>query len=348
MRTCFCAHSYARKNKGNTVKGFWKDLTDKQRKELLMRFVSVILSGVILVAIGIGSFAWFSANSTAGQTGMEIIVSSDAADVLIEKTAEYDDAKYSADNISGLKSKFTAAGYSTLATSTGSAATVVNEFANEYVVSGKRYMQPGAYGTVTFYLRPKAGKDGSAVTFGLARGAFTDDYYDHDDNAETPPVPVVTEVTTESVIDLLKGHILFFTGRTGATYEDYVYSGFLDGETFSYDMSANVKCADDEILTVYDGEGNAAGICNKTECYKVVLYWDWPITYGDIKENTSTTEPAETKKYPAAVGTYLSAHPEYFFVGADLRTDEDKGNAYDDGDQTIGDAVHYFTLYLKI
>lgn len=317
-----------------------------------MRFVSVVLSGIILVVIGIGSFAWFSANSTAGQTGLEIVVSSEVVDVLIERTTEYDDAKYSGDNVSGLKSELAGSGYSTIATSTGAVPTLAYELVNEHFTEidgeNKYYLQPGSFGTVTFYLRPKAGKDGSTVTFNLERGAFTDDYYDHDDNAETPPVPIVTEVTNESVKNLLKGHILFFTGRTGATYENYVYSGFLDGETFSYDMSGHVKCADDENLTVYDGAGNVAGTCNKTECYKVVLYWEWPLTYGDISDNISTTEPAETKKYPSEIGAYLSERPEYFFVGSDLVDDEAKSNAYNDGDQAIGDAVHYFTLYVKL
>lgn len=332
------------RKKGNKVKTFWKDLTDKQRKELLTRFISVILSGIILVAVGVASFAWFATNTTVGHTGMQITVSNETVDVLIERTTVYDTGY---DGISGLKSKFTASGYSTNATSTGIEPVLAYELENEYVYDGKRYMQPGAYGTVTFYLKPKNGYDG-VVTFDFERGGFADGYYDDDDDEETPPVPTITEIDDTDVLNLLKGHILFFTGRTGATHEDYVYSGLIDGDSFSYDISEHSTCSDEGTIAVYNGEGNRVDTCNKSDCYKIVLYWEWPITYGDIKDYTSTTEPAVTKKYPAELNSYLENNAEYFFVGADLASDEAKSNAYNDGDQAIGDAVNYFALYLTL
>lgn len=111
---------------------------------------------------------------------------------------------------------------------------------------------------------------------------------------------------------------------------NYRYDGFIDG-SFDYDTSAHVKCAE----------------TGKTDCYKIVLYWEWPLTYYDIAENISTTSPVETKKYPAEVGPYLSTHKEYFFATVPNSNKADVlSDAYNDGDQTIGDGANCLVLYI--
>ena len=81
--------------------------------------------------------------------------------------------------------------------------------------------------------------------------------------------------------------------------------------------------------------------------YEVTIYWEWPVTYDDITENTSTTSPAVTKKYPAALTDYVSAHPEYFFAsGASAVTPGQKIDSYNDGDQLIGDNIQYVALFV--
>ena len=67
----------------------------------------------------------------------------------------------------------------------------------------------------------------------------------------------------------------------------------------------------------------------------------------DIAENISTTSPAETKKYPAEVGPYLSTHKEYFFATVPNSNKADVlSDAYNDGDQTIGDGANCLVLYI--
>lgn len=316
MRVRVRAYTYARTRgaaKGNKVKTFWKDLTVKQRKELLARLFSVIISGVMIVVIGVVSLAWFATNNTVSQREMQITVSNDAVEILIERTTAYDSGY---DGISGLKSALTAANYSLSATNTSSSPLLAYELVNEYStrIDGvdRYYLQPGSFGTVTFYIRPKEGKDETIVNFSLERGGFTADY---------------EEISNDNVKNLLKGHMLFFTGKT-----DGNYSGLLDTDTFTYDMGAHDKCSKP----------------GKTDCYEVVLYWAWPITYYDIVKNISTTSPAVTKKYPSEMTDYLS-NGAYFFKGTYDENDNDsKSDAYNDGDQTIGDAMDYFVLYMKL
>ncbi|MBP5466543.1 MAG: hypothetical protein J6Y43_03160 [Clostridia bacterium] len=306
------------------MKTFRKDLTVKQRRELLARFFSVVLSGIMLFAIGIVGFAWFSTNSTVSQTGMNIIVSTDAVDILVERTIEYDAGYDGITGANGLKAKLGESGYSTSVNSTQTTSKIAFELFNEYVFDGKRYLMPGAYGTMTFYVRPKPGQDGVKITFGLERGAFADGFDERDN-------PIITEVSDENILNLINGHILFFESRTGADQEHFVYGGFIE-DGFSYDTGRHSKC-------------DEAG---KTDCYKIVLYWEWPITYYDMSGNLSTESPLITKKYPAALGEYLTEHTGCFFVGADISDEEAKYHAYNHGDQSIGDAVDYFVVYLKL
>lgn len=306
------------------MKIFGKEVTGKEKKELIARFVSVVLSGVLLLTLGIVSFAWFAVNSSASQSGMKITLTTDVADILIERTSEYD---VGYDGIVGsgkLKETVSGEGYSLTETDTGTAATLAYELVNEYVYDGKRYMLPGAYGTMTFYIRPKAGHDGESVSFRLERGGYADVYEDE--------TLVIERVTSEKVMELLKGHVLFFMERTGNDRANFVYGGLVGDDGFTYDMREHTKCEE----------------VGKTDCYKVVLYWEWPLTYYEICENISTTTPAVTKKYPEEMGTYLSENGTYFFSNIVAEDDEKKSDAYNDGDQTIGDNIDYFVVFLSL
>ena len=306
------------------MKFFGKSVTKAEKKELVSQLLAVVLAGAFVVVLGALSFAWFSMNPSIRQTGMEIVASSQTVDLLVERTTVYDTGYDGIVGANGLKAALTANGYSLTETDTDDAPFLADELENEYVFETKRYMMPGAYGKMTFYIRPKAGNDGKTVRFSLKLTGYVDGY-----DGETP---VVAEATSERVKQLLKGHVLFFTGRTGATYEDFCYSGLIDGG-FSYNMSEHTKCEE----------------VGKTDCYKVVLYWEWPVTYYDIVDYLSTTSPAVTRKYPAEVGTYISSHEEYFFpISVYGATDEARSDAYNDGDQTIGDGVDYFVAVLTV
>lgn len=284
----------------------------------------------MLITVGVASYAWFSTDSRVGQSGTEITVSSGIIDFVIVRDLDPEYEKVDGETgdplyegvtgENGLQAKLSQMNFSLTATDTIAAPKLAYELYNEYLFDGLRNMQPGAYGTVTFYIRPKPDKDGETVTFSIERGCFANVIEDGD--------PVVTEVTNANVINLLRGHVLFFSERTGVGYANYVYDGLIDN-TFEYDMSAHSKSTDP----------------GKTDCYKVVLYWEWPEIYADIVNNISTESPAVTRRFPSELGTYLS-NGQYFFKGAYSDDLESKSDAYNDGDQAIGDAADYFVLYI--
>ena len=87
----------------------------------------------------------------------------------------------------------------------------------------------------------------------------------------------------------------------------------------------------------------------KTDLYKIELYWEWPITYYAIHDDLSTTSPAVTNKYPVETGVFMEQNPNYFYPPyATLTTDENKSDAYNDGDQLIGDNVEFLVVRIGV
>lgn len=307
------------------MKLFGKHVSKKEKRELFTQLLAVVLSGIFAITLGVVSFAWFSLNSSVEQSGMEVVVSSETVDLLIERNTSVYDSGY--DGIvgdGGLKSVLLGESYSLSYTDTADHALLAYELVvAEATYENKKYLVPGAYGTMTFYIRPKAGHDGEDVFLNMAFSGYADVFEEGAENA------TIQEVTKPSVRNLLKGHILFFTGRTGATYADFAYTGLITGGGFHYDMSQHSTCQDP----------------GKEGLYEITLYWEWPITYYAIHDDLSTESPAVTRKYPVEVGTYMTANPTYFYPpSVSPTTDEEKSDAYNDGDQLIGDNVNYFVV----
>ena len=310
--------------KGKFMSFFGVKSDKKSEKELRTNFVLICLLALAFIFILLmSSAAWFARNNRTAATGLEVAATTDAYDLLVEHVGEYDTGYERITGANGLKSSLNAAGYSLTETDMAHAAKLMFELTNEHVYDGHRYLMPGAYGSLTFYLRPKNAGNIS-VTFNLSREGYTT-VTDALDNVSVVPV------TNTRAINMLEGHLLFFTGRTGATYENYVYTGLIQNDTFTYDTSLHTKSTKP----------------GYTDCYEITLYWEWPVTYHEINDETSTTNPAVTKKYPAELTTYIDTHRNNFFVvnGSSNVVDE-LSDGYDDGDQTIGDNVKFVTIYI--
>ena len=307
------------------MKLFGKNVTKKQKRELFAQLFAVILSGIFAITLGVVSFAWFSMNNSLQHSGMQVVVSTENVDLLIERTSEYDSGYDGITGEGGFKAALAADGYSLTDTDTADSALLAHELVvAETTYENKRYLVPGAYGTLTFYIRPRTGHDGEKVNFSISLEGFARFYEDENDDT-----PEILSVTKESVRNLLKGHVLFFVGREGATYEDFVYTDALTDGFFAYDMAEHSKCEE----------------VGKTDCYKVTIYWEWPITYYAIADDLSTEDSAETKKYPVEIGTYIAENPNYFYPPrVSPTTEEEKSDAYNDGDQLIGDNVEFFVV----
>ncbi|MCR4727014.1 MAG: hypothetical protein K5753_07340 [Clostridia bacterium] len=312
------------------MKLFGKHVSEKDKKELLMQLLAVVLSGIFVITLGVVSFAWFSQNVSVENSGMQVVVSYETVELLIDRTTEYDDSSRYEGMVGagGFKSVLAAKEFDFTETYTAEAPLLAYELiVAENTFENKKYLVPGAYGMLTFYIRPKTGHDGDTVFFNLFFEGYANFY------EEGQAVSTIQQVTKESVCNLLKGHILFFKERTGAAYADYVYTEQITGGAFNYDMSQHAKCSDP----------------GKTDLYKVTLYWEWPLTYYAIRDDLSTESPATTKKYPTETGAYVANNPLYFYPpSAAIATDEEKTDAYNDGDQLIGDNVEYFVVRIGI
>lgn len=266
---------------------------------------------------------------------MNIIVSTESIDLLVDRNDEYESGYDGITGATSLQSALTNDDYSLTYTSTSDSSHLAQELRlAEATYENKRFLMPGAYGTLTFYIRPKLGHETDSVRLTLTLGGYKDEYVEetNEQTGVTTSTKTVVPVTSARILALLKGHILFFTGRTGASFNSFVYTGQITDGSFTYDMSEHSTCSDP----------------GKTDCYKIMLYWEWPLTYADIEENISTSSPAVTKRFPEATGTYLAEHPTYFFPFNLPENDPDgKSNSYNDGDQTIGDGVNYFVAYLS-
>lgn len=304
------------------MKLFGKEISKKEKGALIAQLVTVVLSGIFAIILTVGSFAWFSFNSSIEQSGMNVVVNSDSVDLLVEHdTAEYESGY---DGVDELKATLTADGYSMSALDSAVNSLIVREnVLEEATYEGQYFMMPGAYGHFTFYVRPKAGHDGERVSLALGLDGYANVYEEGEED------PTILPVTKTNVMNVLKGHVLLFTGRTGADHASFVYSGQITNGALMYDMSQHSKCAE----------------AGKTDRYEITLYWEWPCYYTDIAEHISTLSPAETKRYPPETGTYLTEHPEYFYPGTVTpTTDVECSDFYNDGDQLIGDNVDFLVV----
>jgi len=310
------------------MKLFGKKVTKQEKTALISQFIAVVLSGIFAVVLTAVSFAWFSFNSSLSHSGMQVGVISEAVDIVIERPTEYESGYSGIVGEGGLKSVLMAEGYSTTAVDSVSSYLLANELVvEEATYEDKRFMVPGAYGSLTFYIRPKAGYANSRVALRMDLGGYADVYEDGEETSTILPV------TRESVLNMLHGHVLFFRGRTGETYDSFVYSDQIVNGHFVYDMSQHSTCTEP----------------GKTDLYKITIYWEWPITYYAIHDDLSTESPAVTKKYPVETGVYLEENPSYFYPGSvSPSTDEEKSDFYNDGDQLIGDNVDYFVVRFSV
>ena len=270
---------------------------------------TIVFTGALLILAGVFSFAWFSQNRNVGNSGLEISVRAEDYELLIERTARY--AEHAIIVGEGhAQDSLEAAFFDLTETSTSSAPYLAYELVNEYRYENQYNLMPGSYGTLTFYLRPR--RTGNlSVTFSLGLGGYVLTY-DLEGNES------FDAVESETVLTLLKGHLLFFTARTGATFETYAYDGIIEDGTFTYNTAEHALC-------------NEVG---KTDCYKITLYWEWPITYYDIVDDISDGET--TRRFPEETEDYLE-NTEYFFLSVPQNaTLTQLSDAYNDADQAIG------------
>jgi hypothetical protein len=274
-------------------------------------------------------FGWLTENTRSDAGGININIGNEFYDIVINRTTEFDTIIAGRPKYEGIEELKTLLGsdpylYSLTESSTGEAPKLAYELVSEVSATrdGVSYysLMPGSCGTVTFYIRQKVGFDFEGA-IGVILGCFTKQYVND--------TLTLVEIDNQTVLDLLRGHLLFFTQRTGTGPSDYKYNGLMEDSMLVFDTAD---------LTLSTDPGY-------TDCYKFVLYWEWPLTYYNMEENISSS-PWE-KKYPAELEDFIEDHRTYFFATNIYSNDpEDLYDGYNDGDQTIGENAQYVVVYL--
>ena len=313
-----------------------QNVTKNQKRDLISRVVTLSLLFIVLVFSVVyvislnSSLGWFSSGGKLYAEGMQVAVATDQYDLLVDRTHEYDtvlagELKY--EDMDDFESKLETSEYgydfsaTALSMATGLAFELQNEVAYHDAGVDYRFLMPGACGTMTFYLKPVDDQDLTAH-FTLTMDYFRKVYENGQVTIRHESDPVVT--------DLLKGHILLFTERTGTGVDNYKYGGLIDDGSFTYSTAEHSK-------------STKAGF---TDCYEITFYWEWPPLYSEVTGNISET-PWQ-KKYPAELATYISQHRSYFFAGSQSTTDmEELIDQYNDADQTIGEHANFVTVVIE-
>ena len=309
----------------------------KNKKDLVGRVVTLTLLFLVLVFAVIYlislnlSLGWFADNNGVTATGLQIAARGDQFDILVNRTAEYDTLiaglpKY--EEVPNFKNQLaTEENYSFTQNSTATADGLAYEIVNEvfYNDGGTLYnfLMPGSHGTMTFYIKPKVA---GAIVANI--GLTVNSYKKRFDGVNY----TYTKSTDPTVLNLLKGHMLLFTQRTGANAENYKYDGLITDGTITYDTSQHALCTEP----------------GKTDCYKLVVYWEWPSYYSSIINNISVDgQPA--KKYPAELGTYISDNLDYF-LASNLNSSsiDELDDGYNDGDQIIGEHADFMAVSITV
>lgn len=332
------------------MKLFGKELTSKEKRDMLARIILIVLLGTVLIVSAVTTSAWFANNTTVKGAGMRVAVKADSYQLLVkrEDPREFEktignggEAAYPG-MVDYMIPALTAAGYDhNTFISTADRSMLAFELISEIPSSTDggvlRYsIAPGSYGTLTFYLRPLKDED-LTVDFRFDICAYSNVY--DDDTGIT--ITGVRELDAEnssdaSVLDLLKGHLLFFRSRStnnngtqDITSDDfYTYDDLITDGSFSYSTGGNSK----------------SSIQGYTDCYEITLYWIWPPTHSDIMIKTAV--------YPDDVRTYLNDNKSYFFTNYDVditgMSSDEISDLYNDGynnaDQKIGDTANYVVV----
>ena len=299
---------------------------DNSKKKLTISAitVSLLLLGFIFIVFLFldQSFGWFSPNFKVDSNGMSLAVQTDTYEIYIkERTTEYDREEENNEHeivpvypyVSEFKDYLDDT-YSLTFNSSLDSSKLALELESTVPFEDKYSLLPGSFGEFSFYIASTDGESSVNASFKISLSAFN--YNVHESRIE--------EIETPTLLNLLKGHFLFFETRTG-DIDDYAYDNLITDGTFTYDTESHSE--DIEII-------------NGKEYYKVTIYWEWPLDYYDIYEKTNT-------KYPSSITEYVDDNRSYFFAAnhnssiVDLLSD-----GYNDGDQLIGEGIDFLLLHI--
>ena len=315
---------------------FWKKLSKKTKRELLLRFAAVLVSGVIFEVVAFMSFAWFYNNPHINASGMQVVVSTVQFELSVLENGTngmyYDEYHSLVHDSNSIIWQMTAEN------------NMYNHEENSSGLEEEEGIHPGSYGVISFYVTPR--KDSLYLDF-----QFEILGYSSSEDEETGEITMTLLDSETDPAEYLNGHILLFANRTG-TDRNYVYS--------------NPILSNEDMKRVITGN-HFTGSGTRTQ---VDIYWIWPITLSSIVDATSCQKVNVTQipfvdssaGYSQVVNN-IETYPEYYFsfgegtsinsssviTEAWIARDYDVfGGLYDQADNKIGTGVRFVLLKLTV
>ncbi len=288
---------------------------------ICLSFLLVVFSFAAVAFLN-GSFSWFSFSTNSRVREIELSIEGDKYDIYVDnRTDEFEREELNEESVMepvyphvNLLKDLLDDKYSFTDNSTSGSKSLALELKATEPFEGRYSLMPGSYGDFYFYIKLHEGITELDITFDFSIAALN----------YNSTIADLEEVTSTNILNLLKGHFLFFTEREEVN-GSYQYGGLITDETIEYDTSQHTS----DIVTI-EGE----------DYYKVSIYWEWPLDYYEIYEKTG-------EKYPVEITSYVSENHNYFFATNQGSSDiELLSDGYNDGDQLIGEGVDFLLLQI--
>lgn len=276
----------------------------QQEKEKVVWNLLIFFAAVVIVAIAIGTVAWFASNKAVSGSNMQVTPQDGAFELLVKDPSEGTNvgADVYAEVAEGSYARNLPDGnqrYGGYVTSSENIA-IKWRLADPY--EGAR-LAPGSQGKLTFYVVPKESGN-LRVKFMLSTKAYTIEK-EEDEGVVTESVVEISSAGGYTGDQLaaaryLDGHILFFGQRYSETVNNntvYSYSNLHNKDGFTIDF----------------------GTVTKDELQEVNIYWIWPYTFGQMvlpaANNGGRMPVTQDSTTQAAIREYVIDHSGIIFRG---------------------------------
>ena len=194
---------------------------------------------------------------------------------------------------------------------------------------GKSYTLPGAYGSTTFYIKPR--KEDADLTIHIEYDVYGIKQLNDGSLTRVSDICCETNAereTYESVEKLINGHILFFENRINGKY-----SGLIEDGKMTYRTTEHYD----------DLNGNGE--------YKIKVYWIWAEYYEQLVNAQTDGALFENSEHQSDMIDYIEDNTNEFFYAVDgepVPTNTDiidysaLSDYYDSGDKLIVENTNYF------
>lgn len=305
-----------------------REYWQQEKKKVIWDFL-IFFAAVVIVAIAVGTAAWFASNKEVGGNGMAVSAQAMPYTIQTRDSVGYYSSVYESLETGAMEWKVSSG--SNFANH--AAAIEANESETE------PRLEPGDHGSLEFRVNPN---NADTITvdcfFDVKAYLETDTTDEHGD-----PVAIITEIEDAALVGYVKAHIMLFSGYDPQTGK---YTGLI---------------GDDESLRrVLADQTYAKGGTDYTK-----IYWIWPEHLGDLTDNDEADIIYASSEREVVIA-YIANNKDGFFKNcndstAQVVTDltslsraysstiyNHYNMRYDSADLDIGNNISYVMLSMQV